>query len=178
VAGTITICNPGNMEVIHDREPPHEGKVMEFADRYRTSRMITALVLMIGMASCRSPEPKDVTGSWVVSAESRERFLSGSQRDLVGTIILSEDGTFAATEVPDGLVEGPGPVTGSGVWKLIDHNGVEVQLEFRNIKDSKAVEVPYGTQLRISKTMSGPASGLYYFQGDADQGRRIDFDRQ
>ena len=151
---------------------------MEFANRYRTSRIVTALVLMIGIGGCRPSEPKDVTGTWVVSGESRERFLTVSQRNLIGTIILNEDGTFAATEVPDGLVEGPGPVTGSGVWKLIDHNGIEVQLEFRIIKDSKAVGVPYGTQLKISKTISGSATGLYYFQGDPDEGRRIDLHRK
>src|SRR5262245_58454336 len=151
---------------------------MEFADRKRTPKIIAALVLITGIGGCRSPEPGDVIGTWAVSAESRQRFLPASQRNLLGTIILNEDGTFTATQLPDGLVEGPGPVTGSGVWKLIDHNGIEVELEFRDIKKSKTVGIPYGTQLKISKTISGPASGLYYFQGDPDEGRRIDLYRK
>jgi hypothetical protein len=60
---------------------------------------------------------------------------------------------------------------GTGVWKLVSIEGKQlVQLDFQVIADWKE-GLPYGTQLGISR------GRLFYFLGDADEGRRIAFVR-
>jgi hypothetical protein len=67
--------------------------------------------------------------------------------------------------------------SGSGVWKLVSREGKQqVQLDFHTIADWKETDLPYGTQLDVSRGWS--AVSLFYFLGDADEGRRIDFERK
>jgi hypothetical protein len=119
---------------------------------------------------------------WVVSAESRQRFLSAAQQKASAKIVLDANGSFVASEVPEDLLygspeAGAGFVTGSGVWKLLSREGrQQVQLEFRVITVGQRGNVPYGAQLDVSGGWS--PKGLSYFQGDPDQVRRIEFARK
>jgi hypothetical protein len=62
--------------------------------------------------------------------------------------------------------------SGSGAWKLVSHDGKQqVQLDFQVIAGWKDV-LPYGTQLEVSR------GSLFYFLGDADEGRRVAFDKK
>jgi hypothetical protein len=69
------------------------------------------------------------------------------------------------------------PESGRGTWKLVSREGKQqVQFDFEEIADWNKNELPYGTQLDISRGWS--SLSLYYFLGDADEGRRIEFERQ
>lgn len=138
-----------------------------------------AMLLCFGLG-CRIVKPSEITGTWVIKDESRQRFLSASQQKAVAKIVLDADGTFLASEIPEGLLYGPpqagvGLVTGNGVWKLLSREGKQqVQLDFDTITTGQRGAVPYGTQLDVLRGRS--AVSLFYFQGgDADQGRRIEF---
>jgi hypothetical protein len=132
------------------------------------------------MCACKSTEASDLTGTWVVTVESRQRFLSPTQQKAIARIVLEANATFVASEVPEDLLYGSrntsfGLITGSGVWKLVKTEGREqVQLEFRAITVGQQGAVPYGTHLNVSGRSS---RSLYYFQGDPDQARRIEFER-
>src|SRR6186713_2567064 len=134
------------------------------ANRFATR--LTVVALAFAIVGCGTIKPQDVTGTWIISSASRDRYLPDAQRGIAGTIVLSADGTFIAKEVPEELassLEGARPISASGVWTLIDHNGTQVQLEFRVIRGSKEYEVPFGNQLSISKGFPRSMS-LYYFQ--------------
>ncbi len=142
---------------------------------------LTAMLLCFGMPGCKSYDTSDVTGTWVVTTESRQRFLSAAQQKASAKIVLETNQRFIASEVPEDLLygtteAGAGLVTGSGVWKLASHEGrQQVQLEFRAITVGQRGSVPCGAQLDISRGWS--AVSLYYFQGDPDQVRRIEFEK-
>ena len=101
--------------------------------------LLTAMLVCFGMLGCKSYDTSDVTGTWVVTAESRQRFLSASQQKALAKIVLQTNRRFIASEVSEDLLYGPpeseaGLVTGSGVWKLASSEGKQqVQLEFRAI---------------------------------------------
>jgi hypothetical protein len=62
--------------------------------------------------------------------------------------------------------------SGTGVWKLVSREGKQqVQLDFQTITGWKDA-LPYGTQLDVSR------GSLFYFFGDADEGRRISFEQK
>jgi hypothetical protein len=62
--------------------------------------------------------------------------------------------------------------SGSGTWKLVSHEGKQqVQLNFQVITEWKEA-LPYGTQLDVS------SGSLSYFLGDADEGRRVAFEKK
>lgn len=63
--------------------------------------------------------------------------------------------------------------TGSGTWKLGD--GGEIRLTFTFIKDWNQNELPYGTALGTSQGWS--ALTLYYYLGDPDERRRVEFEK-
>ena len=143
-----------------------------------------AMLLCVGLLSCKIAKPADVAGMWVVASQSRQRFLPASQWSAAAKIILNANGSFVASEVPEDLLYGPPEaadrlVTGSGVWKLVSNEGrQQVQLQFNTITAGQRGNVPYGTMLNVS-TRSGSTVGLYYFQGgDADQGRRVEFEKK
>jgi hypothetical protein len=69
------------------------------------------------------------------------------------------------------------PDTGTGLWKLASREGKQqVQLDFHAKAGSKEGDIPYGTQMDVTKGWS--AVSLYYFLGDADEGRRVSFERK
>ena len=137
------------------------------------------LLGLLGMFSCRSIDPADVVGTWVVTTESRRHFLSAAQQKAIAKIVLETNGVFVAFEVPEDLLYGPreagsGLVTGRGIWKLVSAEGrQQVRLEFGVITVGQRDNVPYGTHLNVSGS-----SSLYYFQGDPDQARRIEFEKK
>ena len=147
---------------------------------FRFVSRLLVVALAFAIVGCGTTKPQDVTGTWIISRASRDRYLPDAQRGIAGTIVLSADGTFTATEVPEELassIEGARSISANGVWSLIDHNGTEVHLEFRVIRGRKEYEVPYGNQLSIS--MGFPRSmSLYYFQGHIDDRRRVEFERK
>ena len=101
-------------------------------------------------------------------------------------LVLDANGTFVASELPEELpLVAPYDVknrnvrldTGSGVWKIVSREGKQqVQLDFHTMVGSKEGGVPYGTQMDVSRGWS--AVSLYYFLGDADEGRRVSFERK
>jgi hypothetical protein len=128
------------------------------------------------MTSCRRLKPQDLTGAWVISKTSRQRFLSADQQDIEAQIVLRANGSFTADHVPAGLVYRDGAsVSGTGGWKLIDDGGQRILLEFQTMTEGQQGTLPYGTLLNVASGLSGTT--LNYFQGDADLGRRIDFER-
>lgn len=142
------------------------------------------LLFCAPLLGCKSIHSADIVGVWVVSDQSRQRFLSASQRSAAAKVTLDANGTFVASEVPEDLLYGP-PVTGdscltgSGEWRLVSREGrQQVQLQFTSISTGQRAQTPYGTTLSISGG-SGSKIRLYYFQGgDADQGRRIEFEKK
>src|SRR3954453_17426930 len=112
-----------------------------------------AILLCLGLLGCKSAKPADITGTWVVADQSRQRFLPASQRSAAARIVLNTNGTFGASELPEDLLYGPPEaaerlVTGSGVWKLVSREGrQQVQLEFNTITAGQRGNVPYGTML-------------------------------
>lgn len=141
-----------------------------------------ALMLCFGLFGCRGVTPSDVAGTWVVKDESRKLFLTEIQQKAVAKIMLNANGTFFASEIPADILYAPekagvGIVSGNGVWKLIAVQSRQlIQLNFEKVTAGKLKEIPFGTQLNVS---DGSAHiRLFYFQGgDADQGRRIEFER-
>lgn len=134
-----------------------------------------ALLSFLGMLGCKNMQPSELTGTWVLKDASRKVLPTDLQR-ASAKIVLESNGTFVASNMP-GLFYFPGRHaaqldTGSGAWKLVSRGGKQqVQLDFHVIagwKDS----LPYGTQLDVS------SGTLFYFLGDADEGRRVAFERK
>jgi hypothetical protein len=134
-----------------------------------------ALLLFFGMLGCKSVQSSDLTGTWVIKDASRKVLPTGL-RKASARIVLDANGTFVASDMP-GLFYSPGRhaaqlETGSGAWKLVSREGKQqVQLDFRVIAGWKDA-LPYGTQLDVSR------GSLFYFFGDADEGRRVAFERK
>ena len=143
--------------------------------------LTTVMLLFFGVLGCQNVKSSEVTGTWVVTDKSRQRFFPAAQKASM-KIVLDGDGSFVASEVPEDLLyeprgSGNGLVTGSGVWKLSSRDGrQQVGLEFLAITVGQRRRVPYGTQLNVSGGKSSVA--LYYFQGDPDQARRIEFKKK
>ena len=142
-----------------------------------------AMLLCFGLLGCKNAKPADLTGTWVATNQSRQQFLPASQKNAAAKIVLDTNGTFVASEVPEDLLYGPPEVanqlvTGSGTWKLASRDGrQQVDLEFNTVTSGQRGKVPYGTMLNVSTGWS--TVGLYYFQGgDANQGRRIEFEKK
>ena len=112
--------------------------------------------------------------------DASRQVLPGSMRQTSAKIVLDTNGTFVASNMPglfffpehrDARLE-----SGSGNWKLVTHDGdQQLELEFYEIADWKKNKLPYGTQLNIARGWS--SLSLYYFFGDADEGRRIEFEK-
>jgi hypothetical protein len=139
-----------------------------------------SIFLCFGILGCKDVKPNDITGTWIVKNESRHRFLSEVQQKAAAKIILDANGTFIALEIPEDLLYGPpqtsdGIVTGNGIWKILLLEGKQqVQLNFESITVGQRGVVPYGTQLNVSRGWS--TINLFYFQGDPDEGKRIEFE--
>jgi hypothetical protein len=113
--------------------------------------------------------------------ESSRQVLPPDLRKGSPRIVVDANGTFFVSDMP-GLFYTPGSrlarlESGSGVWKLVSREGKQqVQLDFRAIADWKETDLPYGTQLDVSRGWS--AVSLSFFLGDADERRRVDFEKE
>jgi hypothetical protein len=151
------------------------------------SRLTASAVLLflLGMLGCRNVRPSELAGNRVMEDSSRS-LLPAESRAAAATLELNADGTFVASQVPEDLPPNP-PYddlnqhniirldTGSGHWALVsEENEQQVQLSFQTMAGNK--DVPYGTQLFISKGLSKVS--LFNFLGDPDQGRRISFEKR
>lgn len=141
---------------------------------------LTVLSLTFGMLGCNEAQPTELPGTWVMDDASRQ-ILPTALEKASARIVLDRNGTFVALNMPglfffpehrDARLE-----SGSGTWKLVLREGrQQLQLDFKEIAGWKKSELPYGTQLEVSKGWS--SLSLYYFLGDADEGRRVDFEKQ
>jgi len=133
------------------------------------------LVSLLGMLGCKDVQPSDLAGTWAMKDGSRKS-LPAELQNASAKIVLDANGTFVASDMP-GLFYFPGRhaarlESGSGTWKLVSHDGKQqVQLNFQVIADWKDA-LPYGTQLDVS------SGSLFYFLGDADEGRRVAFEKK
>ena len=145
-------------------------------------RLIVGIVLL-GAIGCMGPQvsTKDVVGTWTVTSDSRQR-LPRSIRSAAATITLDSNGTFVASEIPNELLYGPpdagqATVTGNGTWHLsFTGSKQQIQLNFQTITTGQKSSLPYGTQLNVTGRQA--SLKLFYFQGDPDQAKRIEFDRK
>ena len=107
--------------------------------------------------------------------DGSRKSLPAELQNASAKIVLYPDGTFVASDMP-GLFYFPGShaarlESGSGAWKLVSHDGKQqVQLNFEVLAGWKDA-LPYGTQLEVS------SESLFYFLGDADEGRRVAFEK-
>jgi hypothetical protein len=143
---------------------------------------LIAVLLALGVVGCNSISPSELVGTWIVKEISRQR-LPSELRKVRAEIVLDANGGFSTNSwIPEGLLHeqivGIPLLRGRGTWRLMRIDGEQkVALDFRAIADSRGQhDVDYGTQLNISRTWSAPV--LFYFQGDPDNGRRIEFERK
>lgn len=138
-------------------------------------RFLLISLSFLVMLGCRSVQPSDLAGTWMLKDESRKALPNELQK-ASAKIVLDANGTFVASDIP-GLLYSPGRhaaqlENGSGAWKLVSREGKQqIQLDFQVIAGWKDA-LPYGTQLDVSR------GRLFYFFGDADQGRRVAFERR
>lgn len=138
-------------------------------------------MLFLGAVACESVKPNELQGTWLLRDSSRQ-MLPSELRKAQAKISLNSDGTFSASDMP-GLFFVPNIhatrlESGNGVWKLVSREGEQqIQLDFQKIADWKETELPYGTQLDVSKEWWS-AVEIFYFLGDADEGQRISFEKQ
>jgi hypothetical protein len=139
-----------------------------------------ALLLCFWGLGCKSVQPGDLTGTWVMTEASRKVLPAELQNASAIIVLAGANGTFVASDMP-GLSlcsfavpsrHGAQLERGRGFWKLVSREGKQqVQLDFQEIGGWED-RLPYGTQLEVSR------GSLFYFCGDADQGRRVSFERK
>lgn len=140
------------------------------------------IVAALASAVCamRDVSMSDLSGTWTITDRSR-KYLGPEAGGLAATIRLDQSGTFSARELPGSLLDSQATarsrlVTGDGTWKLTARDGrQEIQLVFDAIADPSSDRVPYGTQLHLWTSRSSVL--LFYFEGDPDEGRRIEFEK-
>jgi hypothetical protein len=135
--------------------------------------------MFLGLSGCKSVKSEDVVGTWLITNESREN-VPVELRKNTARIVLNTDGSFTAAELVDKFyfsADGYGPGGGNGVWKLVSQEGrQQVQLDFHEITN-KGLRGTFSMPLEISRGWSS-IENLYYFQGDPDLGRRVEFKRK
>jgi hypothetical protein len=147
--------------------------------------MMAMFLFLLGMLGCKSVQPSDVTGTWVMNDQSRKELPPEFQKALA-KIVVNADGTFVASELPEPLHPVP-PYdmkvrmrldSGNGVWKLASWEGAQhLQLEFHDLPsaDEKS-KGSYGFPLTVSRGWA--AISLYYSLADPDEARRAEFEKQ
>jgi hypothetical protein len=112
--------------------------------------------------------------------DSSRQILPAELQKNSAKIVLAADGTFVASDLP-GIFDFPPARAqldgGSGVWKLISHEGKQqVQFDFQVIPSGRvSTKLPFTMQMRVSRGWS--AASLYYFLGDPDEGLRVAFEK-
>jgi hypothetical protein len=129
--------------------------------------MFTALALALGLVGCNEAKGADLVGTWGLTASSRG-YVPQHMAGLSPRLVLSADGRFTATDLPGAFHGTVGVVdrnSGSGSWKFITKEGrQQIQVSF---------DGDYGTQFEIAK--DGGVWKLFYFLGDPDDHRRLEY---
>jgi hypothetical protein len=147
--------------------------------------LVAICLLLFAMLGCRSVQPSDVVGTWIMNDQSRKE-LPPEFQGAIGKIIVNADGTFVASELPEPLHPVP-PYdmkvrmrldSGNGTWKLASRQGAQhLQLEFRDIPSAdENSKGSYGLPLIVSRGWS--AIRLYYTLADPDEARTAEFEKQ
>jgi hypothetical protein len=144
------------------------------------SKFVLIVILMfLGLSGCKSVKPEQLTGTWLITNDSLKN-VPIELRKNSARIVLNADGSFTAFDLPSEFhfsPDGHGPGGGKGDWKLAWQEGrLRVQLVFHEITN-KGIPGPFGMPLEISRGWSSIES-LYYFWGDPDSGRRVEFERK
>jgi hypothetical protein len=107
--------------------------------------------------------------------------VTSQPRQATGTIDFEQGGRFSARDVPVGILgtqrtQQPHVFSGAGTWKLVSKGGSqEVELLFQEMQNSVSLRTPYGTRLIIGER--GTSIVLFFFDGDPDEGRKVEFQR-
>jgi len=140
-----------------------------------------ALLCVVSLVGCNGKEPteNDMLGTWAVTDESRS-ILPAESRQVRAKLTLKRNGEFVSDGVPPELLYSmPGmasaaPVSGTGTWKLGKVDGeLALLLTYRAIDGPTEFKVPNGTRLLMDTHPD--ETELYFFLGDPDQGKRVDF---
>jgi hypothetical protein len=148
-------------------------------------RFLMIIILLLTLIGCQKVQTSDVVGTWVINEESRE-WLPLEVKESLGKIIVSDDGTFFAYELPKKGYYDSGKyvdrwrmISGRGTWKFIDISGIEnLHLGFDKltIGNTDEQDDSYGFPLNVSKWWS--TVDLYYYPSGPDVGwERIDFEK-
>jgi hypothetical protein len=142
-------------------------------------RIVLITCLLLAALGCNGVQPSGLSGTWVMKDASRQ-ILPDGLCNASAKIVLSPDGSFLASEMLGLFYARAADIrleSGSGGWKLVAREGgQQVQLNFHAITDWSKTELPYGTQLDVSK--GGSVAKLFYFVGDADEGQRTAFEKK
>jgi hypothetical protein len=145
-----------------------------------TKSVLILLLFTVFNTGCNDVQSHDLRGTWVIKDSSRQ-VLPPTLRNASAQIFLAADGSFTVSDIP-GLLYFPGKrdvglESGRGSWRLDSHDGSQfVLLTFDDLTGSKPIDLPYGAQLDLSKGWS--ETNLYYFIGDADEGRKVEFQKR
>jgi len=138
------------------------------------------LFIWLGVQGCGTVQTSELAGTWVVTEQTRQDILPASEQSSVTRIVLESNGTFSAYDLPGELLYAPPKftghlVSGSGTWKLEQLEGRHrVLLKFHTIETGE-LSYLYDAPLTVSKGLSGIR--LYFFQGDPDEGRRVELEK-
>lgn len=144
--------------------------------------IVAGLLCLWGALGCERAElpSSALEGTWSL-AESSRHFLPSELQGAKSLLVLESDGTFRASAFPGVSFflrqdTGIQLVNGSGSWRPSvqgGHRGID--LIFDQIEGVGPQDVPYGTWLGLSEAWT--PLRLFYFEGDPDSGRRIEFER-
>lgn len=138
---------------------------------------IIILFAIVGLLGCSKVNSSDLVGTWSMD-EASLRNLSSDLKVASASLVLNENGTFTAADMP-GLTsfpsEPPQLVSGHGAWKLMTEGSKQfIQLNFQELRRKSDTHVfhDYGGQVYVSDTWF--STPLYYILGDVDDGQTID----
>lgn len=153
-----------------------------------TLRNLAVLVVLVATAGCRGVSESELIGTWTLTDESRQLLPEQSETSLA-SLRLATDGYFTARELPGELVGRDDLVTGTGEWSLAEassstgntltvwwRGGQTLRLRFSTFSGHDDGNVSFGTQMYAYSVRGRPR--LFYYSGDPDEGRRIEFYRE
>lgn len=150
-----------------------------------TGRLL-ALLIIVAVLACAPATETDLIGTWTLTNESRER-LPEEFRNSAGTLVLAEDGTFMAFELPvsvnvwastgdpSSVKEQSTNLTGSGDWTLRQAavGNDTVVLSIKTVSDVSEVftgDLSFGYALSVRWAFSGYTLVDYWGDPDAVPG--------
>ena len=143
--------------------------------------LLGCLILLLGLAGCDGKDlaTDSFVGTWAVTSGSKALLPAESQR-RPGELAFAGDGRFSSEAIPGELLYSmPGmhsaePVSGTGTWRVHKLDGnTALLLTFHNITTPNGYQVPNSTELLVDNLTR--ETTLYFFLGDPDQGKRVEF---